>query len=481
MGSHVFSLTCPLGSLGPELKATLLQPNPRNPDGSPSSSFIPTPLAHADNQRDGHSSGVTSHSGLEAEICPASGVCPESWRLSCVRDITSGLEADFWPTSGCLGGKTVPCVMIVQSPVAKHCLVSDVCPVAWNQNSVLRRVCPEPKWLNSVQRHWQNSVLQQGYVKCPGGSNLLSVRCMSSVLEAHLCPDSGVCLVAWRQNSALRQCVQVAALCPVPGVCPVAWRHNWFLRRVGPEPKWLHSVQHQGYNQYPSCRTLSNIRGMSCALEALICLASGVCVVSVRQKSVLRQGYVQYLGGKAWRQNSEQPKGYVHWPGGRDLSSVRSISRGMEARLFPASGVCTVSGWVNSFQRQGFVHSAGGRTLSCVRGRSSTLDSELYPFSGVCPKSGWQNSVQSQGYFQRTGGRTLSSVKGISSVRELEICPSSKVCPVAFRHNSFLRQGDVQCPRGRTMSCVSGMPSNLEGKLFFCVSGMPSYLDQSSV
>ncbi|GFV52247.1 hypothetical protein TNCV_3778191 [Trichonephila clavipes] len=29
-GSRVFSLTCPLGSLGPELKATLFQPNPRS-------------------------------------------------------------------------------------------------------------------------------------------------------------------------------------------------------------------------------------------------------------------------------------------------------------------------------------------------------------------------------------------------------------------------------------------------------------------
>ncbi|GFW92752.1 hypothetical protein TNCV_1735451 [Trichonephila clavipes] len=29
-GSRVFSLTCPLGSLGPELMATLFQPNPRS-------------------------------------------------------------------------------------------------------------------------------------------------------------------------------------------------------------------------------------------------------------------------------------------------------------------------------------------------------------------------------------------------------------------------------------------------------------------
>ncbi|GFV83804.1 hypothetical protein TNCV_2555901 [Trichonephila clavipes] len=29
-GSHVFSLTCPLGSLGPEIMATLFQPNPRS-------------------------------------------------------------------------------------------------------------------------------------------------------------------------------------------------------------------------------------------------------------------------------------------------------------------------------------------------------------------------------------------------------------------------------------------------------------------
>ncbi|GFU71622.1 hypothetical protein TNCV_3035621 [Trichonephila clavipes] len=71
-GSRVFSSACPLGSLGPELTATLFQPNPRSGAGRKDanwevfkyqkldSSVIPTPLAHADNQGEGHPRGEPS-------------------------------------------------------------------------------------------------------------------------------------------------------------------------------------------------------------------------------------------------------------------------------------------------------------------------------------------------------------------------------------------------------------------------------------
>ncbi|GFT08543.1 hypothetical protein TNCV_5024411 [Trichonephila clavipes] len=59
-GSRVFSLTCPLGSLRPELMAALFQPNPRSEImHTPSSSVNPTPLDHADNQRNVHPKGIS--------------------------------------------------------------------------------------------------------------------------------------------------------------------------------------------------------------------------------------------------------------------------------------------------------------------------------------------------------------------------------------------------------------------------------------
>ncbi|GFX36530.1 hypothetical protein TNCV_2031111 [Trichonephila clavipes] len=51
-GSRVFSLTCPLGSLGPELMPTLFQPNPRSEAWKKEIMYASSPTPHADTERD---------------------------------------------------------------------------------------------------------------------------------------------------------------------------------------------------------------------------------------------------------------------------------------------------------------------------------------------------------------------------------------------------------------------------------------------
>ncbi|GFW11912.1 hypothetical protein TNCV_4529781 [Trichonephila clavipes] len=142
--------------------------------------------------------------------------------------------------------------------------------------------------------------------------------------------------------------VRVAELCPASGVCPVVCRQN--------------IVQHQGYDQWPVGRTLSNVRGLFSVRMAELCSVSGVCPVSLRQNSVQRQG---------------------------GMSSARV------AELCPSSERCPASGGMSSGR--------GSRTPSVLRqgGMSSVRVAELCPALGVCPVSAWQNAVLRQGYVQR--------------------------------------------------------------------------------
>ncbi|GFW50383.1 hypothetical protein TNCV_2886891 [Trichonephila clavipes] len=77
---------------------------------------------------------------------------------------------------------------------------------------------------------------------------------------------------------------QLAEHFPSSGVCPVAWIQN--------------SVQCQVHIRCPSCKNLSSVSGSSTVRIEELYPASGVCPVALRQKSVLRQGYVQWPGGR---------------------------------------------------------------------------------------------------------------------------------------------------------------------------------------
>ncbi|GFS58850.1 hypothetical protein TNIN_418661 [Trichonephila inaurata madagascariensis] len=181
---------------------------------------------------------------------------------------------------------------------------------------------------------------------------------------------------------------------------------------------------------------------MSSGLDAELFPASGVCPVSECQ-------------------NSFQCQGNFHWPGGRTL---------------PASGVCSVP-WRQKFVKCQGIECPGGRTLSSVRGISSVRVAELCASSGICPVawrqnsvlrqwclvSEWQNSVHHQGYFQCPEGKTLPCVRSMSNEMKPELCPASGVCPVAWRQNSVQGQG--------TLSLVRGMSSGLVVELS-CVIGM---------
>ncbi|GFT06797.1 hypothetical protein TNCV_643381 [Trichonephila clavipes] len=136
---------------------------------------------------------------------------------------------------------------------------------------------------------------------------------------------------------------------------------------------------------------------MSSGRLAVPCTASDICPVAGWQNPVLRQGYIQ-------------------WPGGRTFSFFRGMSSGWLAEPYPGSGICSVVGWQNLVYRQVYVLWPGGRTFS-------------------------SNPFLSQGYIQWPGCRTLSFVGGMSSNPVSELRPASWVCPVAGWQNSVLRRG----------------------------------------
>ncbi|GFX17223.1 hypothetical protein TNCV_2857461 [Trichonephila clavipes] len=63
------------------------------------------------------------------------------------------------------------------------------------------------------------------------------------------------------------------------------------------------------------------------------------------------------------------------------MSSVRVVE------LCPASGVYPVSGWQNFVLCQRCVQFPGSRNMSIVRGMSKGLDAEICLTSGVCPEA----------------------------------------------------------------------------------------------
>ncbi|GFS50996.1 hypothetical protein TNIN_366631 [Trichonephila inaurata madagascariensis] len=166
----------------------------------------------------------------------------------------------------------------------------------------------------------------------------------------------------------------------------------------------------------------------------------------------------------------------------RCMSSVRL------AELCSASGVCLVSGWMNSFLRQGDVQFRG-RTLSYVRGMFSGLVSELFPALRACPVAGMWNFVlrkgMSSGWMVElcpiSGACPVAwfensfSVRGISICRMVKHCPASRSCLVAGWQNSLLRQEYVQWPCCRTLFRFRGMSKKRVVELFSASRGCPVF------
>ncbi|GFV67818.1 hypothetical protein TNCV_925841 [Trichonephila clavipes] len=402
------------------------------------------------------------NNGLDAELCPESEVCPVTgWHISIQHQ-----GCNQWS-----GSKTLSSVRgmpIVQ--VTELGLVSGACPVLEAEICPVSEVCQVSGW--------QNSVLFQGYIHCPGGTSLSSVRGIT--IGKELKPLSRVRGMTSPRGRNM-SCVKVA------------WRQN--------------SVLIQRYVQRPSGRTLSCVRGTSSVRFTEICLASGVCPVTWSQNSVQCQGYVlcseaeicPALGvcPEGWKPISLLRERYDHCP--RTLFFVRA-GKHLYLQNFCINDnnmqKCSQLQYMSrnharSMTSIGYFQCPRGRTLSCVTGMSSVWVAELCPFSGIYPMSGWQisiqrqgynqwsksknsvdgqgyrvsglqNSVLRQGYVQWPGGRTLSCVRGMSSVRVAELCPDSEVCPASEWQNSVLREGYVQCPVCKNLSCVRGMSSGLE-------------------
>ncbi|GFU58533.1 hypothetical protein TNCV_4894651 [Trichonephila clavipes] len=115
---------------------------------------------------------------------------------------------------------------------ADLCPASVLCPVSGWQNSVQRRGMPSDRVAELCQAsgkfpvpRWQTSLFCQGYVEWHGRRAHFCDRVMSSGLEVELCSASGVFPLAWRQNSFLQQgisTVQVAKLYPSSEACPMS-------------------------------------------------------------------------------------------------------------------------------------------------------------------------------------------------------------------------------------------------------------------
>ncbi|GFW41352.1 hypothetical protein TNCV_1003431 [Trichonephila clavipes] len=182
------------------------------------------------------------------------------------------------------------------------------------------RVCQESGWQNSVLRHGGMIIVEMADLGLASG--------VCPVLEAEICPASGLCLMS--------SCLE-AELCP-ESECPV-------------------------------CRVLSCVRGMSIVRLAKLCPASRVCPVSQWQNCALRVSCY-------------------------------------EAELCPASRVCPVAWRLIFVLRPGYAQCRIGSTLSSIRGMSRVRV---------------ENSVLRQRYDHCSGGRTLSFVRDMSSVRMAEI------------------------------------------------------------
>ncbi|GFX42006.1 hypothetical protein TNCV_4516141 [Trichonephila clavipes] len=117
--------------------------------------------------------------------------------------------------------------------------------------------------------------------------------------------------MTWRQNSILRhwyvQSPSCRTLSIVKCMSIVRMAELFSASRFRPMSEWQKSVHRQG------------------GLKAELCLVSGVCAVTWRQKSVLRQGYVQWPGGRfllnvtaiiiVREANSVQGQGHIPDPG----------------------------------------------------------------------------------------------------------------------------------------------------------------------
>ncbi|GFY20094.1 hypothetical protein TNCV_2147871 [Trichonephila clavipes] len=237
--------------------------------------------------------------GLDAELCPASGVyplsdwqnsvqrqgyvqCPSGRTLFIVRGMSIGLEEEPCPVSGvCPGSGLQNSFQLqgyIQWPGGRFCSSLEGY-VLWPGGRTLSCVrcmsfgleaelsesqeCPESEWQNSV--HCQEGISSvrmaelfpaSGYVQMPGGRTLLSVKGITSGLDAEILPSvRGMAFV------------QVAVLGLASGVCPRG-------------------------------KILSCVRGMSTGLEAELCPFPVVCSVAWRQNSVLRHRYVQCPSGR---------------------------------------------------------------------------------------------------------------------------------------------------------------------------------------
>ncbi|GFW50386.1 hypothetical protein TNCV_2886921 [Trichonephila clavipes] len=152
-------------------------------------------------------------SDLEEELSPESGLCPVAWKLSLVSGMSSGLEAEICPVSRCPGGRSLfsvrgsSCVRVAelcnqghaQCPRGRMTCVSDMssgleadlCPRS--RRSTASGVC-QAAW---IQDYGQGRV----FVQCPSGRTLYSVRGMSSVRVAELFPAS--CYVQYPSGRTL--------------------------------------------------------------------------------------------------------------------------------------------------------------------------------------------------------------------------------------------------------------------------------------
>ncbi|GFY77801.1 hypothetical protein TNIN_368201 [Trichonephila inaurata madagascariensis] len=118
------------------------------------------------------------------------------------------------------------------------------------------------------------------------------------------------------------------------------------------------------------------------------------------------------------------------------------MSSGPEAELSCDSDM-PVSEWQNTVKRQGYVEWPGGETLFSIRGMYSVRVAELGPLSGACPVAWRQNSVLRLEYVLCPSGRTLPSFRGISRVRVVEFCPALGVRAECKWQNSIKHQGNV--------------------------------------